>query len=70
MDHVHSPSLDSAEAGAPADEIEITPEMIAAGVRVLWDSGAIEAPMEDFNRELVEKIFVAMLHALTGRPSQ
>jgi hypothetical protein len=31
MDSVYSPSLDSVEAGAPADEIEVTPEMIEAG---------------------------------------
>lgn len=59
MENVHSPRL--VEAGAPEAEIEITPEMIEAGVCVLWESGAIEAPMEDFNRELVQKIFVAML---------
>lgn len=69
MDRVHSSSLDFKEAGAPGKEIEVTPEMIEAGIRVLWDSGAIEAPMEDFNRELVQKIFVAMSHALTGRSS-
>jgi|GEM_PF-5611442 len=60
MDMLNMPSLDSVEAGAPA-EIEVTPEMVEVGVRVLWESGAIEAPMEDFNRELVQKIFVAML---------
>ena len=61
MPIVHSSSLDSVEAGAPEAEIETTPEMIEAGLRVLLESGAIEAPMEDFNRELVQKIFVAML---------
>jgi hypothetical protein len=29
---------DSGEAGAPADEIDITPAMIAAGVEVLCDN--------------------------------
>jgi len=70
VDHVHSPSLDSVEAGAPGNEIEITSEMIEAGARVLWDSGALEIFMEDFNRELVQNIFVAMYHVLTGRSSQ
>jgi hypothetical protein len=31
-----SASLDIGEAGAPADEIEITPEMVKAGEKVLW----------------------------------
>lgn len=37
MDHVHSPSLDSVEAGAPVSEsdIEVTPAMIEAGVTAL-----------------------------------
>ena len=67
MDHVYSSSLDSVEAGAPEAEIETTPEMIEAGVRVLWDSGAVETPMEDFDRSLVQKIFVAMSRALESR---
>jgi hypothetical protein len=44
---------------APGNEIEITPEMIEAGVRVLWDSGAYE-PMDGVDQLLIEKIFVAM----------
>jgi hypothetical protein len=52
------------EAGAPGDEIEVTPAMIEAGVNVLWESGAIETPMQDFDRDLVRKIFLAMSHAL------
>ena len=35
MPNVHSSSLDSVEAGAPANEIEITPEMIEAGIAVI-----------------------------------
>ena len=34
MNDVHSPSLDSVEAGEPANEIEINPEMIEAGAEV------------------------------------
>jgi hypothetical protein len=45
MDGVHSPCHDSVVAGAPGNRIENTPEMIEAGVRVLWDSGAVETPM-------------------------
>jgi hypothetical protein len=67
MPNVHPPSLDSVEAGAPRNEIEVTPEMIEAGVCVLWESGALEIFLEDFNRELVRKIFVAMSHALEYR---
>lgn len=47
----------SAEAGAP--EIEITPEMIEAGVNALWGTGAIEHPCEA-DRQIVEKVFNAM----------
>ena len=60
MCHVDLPGLASVEAGAPEAEIEITPEMIEAGARVLWDSGAVETPMEKADRTLVQKIFVAM----------
>jgi hypothetical protein len=47
-----------AESGAPG--IEITPAMIESGVTVLWDSGAIETPMDGVDQELVRKIFAAM----------
>ena len=59
------PQPESAEAGAP--EIEVTPEMIESGLRVLWESGAIETPMEDFDRSLVQKIFVAMVRVQVFR---
>ena len=64
-----SPSICSApepssEAGAPAeDEIEVTPEMIEAGVDVLWKSGSVEIPMDGVDQALVQKIFSAMLRA-------
>jgi hypothetical protein len=59
MDSVYAPSLDSVEAGAPEQEIDITSEMIEAGVRVLWDSGAHE-PMDGVDQLLIERIFIAM----------
>lgn len=59
MDHVYSLSLDSVEAAAPEAEIEITPEMIEAGVRVLWDSGAHE-PMDGVDQLLIKRIFIVM----------
>jgi hypothetical protein len=42
-------------------------EMVEAGLRVLWESGAVEHPMGDADRELVQKIFVAMSHSLIDR---
>ena len=42
-----------------AEEIVITPEMIEAGVSVLWNSGAVENPL-DADRILIREIFVAM----------
>jgi hypothetical protein len=57
MNDVHSPSLDSVEAGAPADmEIEVTPEMIEAGCRELSRYRYDESNDE----EIVAAIFVAM----------
>ena len=49
------------DAGAP--EIEVTPEMIEAGVRTLWDSGLIETPIDGVDQMVVERIFVAMSRA-------
>lgn len=42
--------------------IEVTPEMIEEGVRVLWESGAVENPIDGVDQELVRKIFSAMSH--------
>jgi len=67
MDSVHMPSLDSVEAGAPASEIEVTPAMIDAGGTVLWESGAIESPMDGADRHLVREIFFAMYRGLIDR---
>jgi hypothetical protein len=54
------------DAGAPADEIEITPEMIKAGVAVLrmWDRR-----IED-DEALCEIIFVEMSRSLHLRASR
>jgi hypothetical protein len=57
MNDVHSPSLDSIGAGAPADEIEITSEMIEAGCRELSHYRYDKSN----NEETVIAIFVAML---------
>ena len=46
---------------APATELdEPTPEMIAAGLDVLWASGSLESPAEALDRALVAKIYDAM----------
>jgi hypothetical protein len=45
-------------AGAP--DIEVTPAMIDAGVQVLWESGAIEHPLQTADGLLVRRIFAAM----------
>ena len=42
-----------------ATEIEVSEEMIEAGLRVLWDSGAVENPM-DADRTLIREIFAVM----------
>jgi hypothetical protein len=59
MVSVCEPGLDKSEAGAPEAEVEIRPEMIEAGVSVLWESGAHE-PMNGVDQLLIEKIFAAM----------
>jgi hypothetical protein len=57
MPNVHSPSLDSVEDGAPEAEIEITPEMIHAGVCVLLAMDTRFESYEDVVKELIEEIF-------------
>ena len=42
----------------PADEIEVTPAMIEAGVAVLWDWTGIAD-----SYELSRKVYIAMVHA-------
>lgn len=54
---------DSEKAGSS----EVTPAMIDAGVSVLWESGAVETPMEGADQELIQKIFVAMSHVSKQR---
>jgi hypothetical protein len=56
--------MQNRESGAPTTdsdpEIEITAEMIEAGIRVLWKSGALEVFNLGADQELVQEIFVAM----------
>lgn len=52
---------------AGALEIEVTPEMIDAGLRELWESGAVEHPMS-IDRDLVRRIFFAMQNVRDDQP--
>jgi hypothetical protein len=54
--------------GNSTDEIEVTPEMIEAGLRVLWDSGAVENPL-DADRTVIREIFLAMMTSLESARS-
>lgn len=49
-------------AGAPANEIEITPEMIEAGIDALedWKCEKIRATGRNRGEMLVERIYLAM----------
>ena len=49
------------DSGAP--QIKVTPEMIRAGVDVLWASGAVEEQL-DSDELLVSDIFHAMIDRL------
>ncbi len=69
MPNVHVSSLVSSEAGAPANEIEITPEMVEAGVEAYsrffleLRSGYREAPAA-----MVRAVFCAMGRVRELRP--
>ena len=60
MSNSYSPIIDSVVDGAPEDEIEITPEMIEAGFRVLCNSGIAESYLRA-DKTLVAEIFRVML---------
>ena len=49
------------DRAAQKEEIEVTPEMIEAGVAVLYESGAITPRLSDADRQLVGRVFVEML---------
>jgi hypothetical protein len=50
----------AARPEAPATEIEVTPEMIDAGVETLWASGAVGHPLQA-DRLVVQAVFESML---------
>jgi hypothetical protein len=57
-------------AGAPEAEIEVTPAMIEAGVRVLWDSAMVEQPMDGPDQLVIERIFLEMSRVAVTRSSR
>jgi hypothetical protein len=61
MCNVYESRPDSVEAGAPAKEIEITPEMIKAGISILLDYD----PRFSNEKDIVEKII--SLGEITGK---
>ena len=64
IDSVKPASADSVDAGAPADEIEITPAMIEAGAAEV----AMYSPETTDAASVAEDVFKAMLRA-SRRPS-
>lgn len=52
--------MPTSETTGRREEVEITPQMVEAGVQVLWDSGTAEVRLES-DRSVVEDIFRAML---------
>ncbi len=65
----HKPDADrvaSGSAGAPEHEIEVTPEMIAAGLSVLYDYD----PSYSNEREIVAKIYEVMERMRAARNPQ
>ncbi len=49
-------------SGDVSEKVEVTPEMIEAGLSVLWASGAVEGQLGS-DRALVAEIFEAMVLA-------
>lgn len=47
----------------PNTEIEVTPAMVEAGVRVLYASCSIENPLHDPDRMMVRELFLEMVRA-------
>jgi hypothetical protein len=69
---IENPANPNGEAGAPESKIEVTPEMIVAGTKVLWDSGYLWSerhPPAGLNL-VVRDILRAALHVGARRSSQ
>src|SRR5258707_13513358 len=67
MPALHSPCAESVGTGAPANEINVTPEMSEAGVNALWATGAIEHP-GGADESVVQAVFAAMISASPSLP--
>ena len=52
------------KTGAPKREIEITPEMVRAGVDQLWEDWSLQMASEP--EALVRAVYVAMVSASSG----
>jgi hypothetical protein len=63
----HASTTDSVEAGAPADTIIVTPEMIEAGLVALYNFDIMH-PMEAEMREAVKAVFLSMLQSRQKYP--
>jgi hypothetical protein len=55
-------ALEKSEAGAPEDEIEVTPAMIDAGLNALW----VTDRRLEMEEKMMERVFRAMLAASTS----
>ena len=54
--------VDKAVANVAKPEIEISPEMVEAGVQYLWDSGRLERDVPGSDHLLVQGILEAALN--------
>jgi hypothetical protein len=67
MAGVHLPCLDHVEAGAPASEIEITPEMIEAGIAAAFSVDGLTHGVGYFSpHDLVREVYLAMRRRYFG----
>jgi hypothetical protein len=52
---------DAGDAGAPGNEIEVTPEMIEAGIDCFYDLPELLGPSKEQLQDAVKRSFLAML---------
>jgi hypothetical protein len=69
MTTLHSPSLHSVEAGAPAEMIDVTETMIDAGFEALLESCVAEHICEG-DRFVIRDIFNAMICLSSLKPAK
>jgi hypothetical protein len=61
------PDVELAECDRLADEIEVTPEMIEAGVSCLYDLPELLGPSEEQLKAALKAAFCAMIEASHGK---